>query len=414
MSLRAMTLVWEYSRFKGTRLLLMLAIADHCNDDLIAWPGRKHLARKIRMSERFTIKLIDELIASKPQELALLSPGGGRGHSPRYQIVIREHANGLRTPGEMDVHKGGGGVHPLSNSEAGFTLSDGIKGEPRLRERVNPASKKTVKGEPRLRERVMQGSPEPSLTITNTLTQTATDRDAAAVEDVSWNILTLAQSSKLPKAKRTQLEGCNPSGGAFVSKYLYALAHPGFRKPALWASAQVIENPGAWEGQPYEALAGLGPAGLAHVLAWMRDDAAYPLSVNGSSGAALAFRAHMQHRHAKEPGHLYLAVDDAIIDLGLSGLAIEPAAIDSERDLLPTSAVEPEAAPNAWQLITAMLGKEVSRATYGRLMGCRLISADGQGLVIAAPSKQDYDWLQNRMGRLLAERFSVSLRLGGE
>ncbi len=406
MSLRAMTLVWEYSRFGGTRLLLMLAIADHSNDDLIAWPGRKHLARKIRRSERFTIQLIDELLAAKPAELTLLSPGGGRGHSPRYKIVIAAHENGLRAIGSMEVHKGGGPPHPLSQKT--------VKGEARLQQRVRPASEKTVKGEARLRQRVRPASPEPSLTPTNTLTQTATATDAAAaVESAGWEMGALAQSSKLPKAKRQELTAASPVPGAFVSKYLYALAHPGFRKPGLWAAAQVIENPGAWEGQPFEALAGLGPAGLAHVLAWLRDDGAYPLAllaVNGAGGAALAFRGHMLGRHSKEPARMYVALDDAISDLGLSALAIAPAAI-AEVDDGPWLAAAPESAPNTWDLIIDQYLVHEYHSQVKRLRSLRMISADGQGIVLAVPSQQELDWLTNRMGKMLAERFAVSLRL---
>ncbi len=225
-----------------------------------------------------------------------------------------------------------------------------------------------------------------------------------------WEIGGLSVSAKLPKVRREQLAAAGSSAGAFVSKYLYAVAHPGFRKPALWAAAQVTDAPSAWEGKPFDALAQLGPAGLAHVLAWMRDDGAYPLNANGGTGAALAFRAHMQNRYAKEPARLFVAIDDAITDLGLSDLA--PVMPEMVYERLPEPAEAPQA--DAWQLITEMLKHELSRAAFDRVHRCKLLSESEDGIVIAAPSQPEMDWLNNRLGKMLTERFSVSIRLEGK
>ena len=45
MSVRYMSMVWEYSQHKGVQLLLLLAIADHCNDDGLAYPSIGRLAK---------------------------------------------------------------------------------------------------------------------------------------------------------------------------------------------------------------------------------------------------------------------------------------------------------------------------------------------------------------------------------
>lgn len=53
MSIRVMTDVWQYSKQKGSSLLLMLAIADFSHDDGTgAWPSISTLSKKLRMSER--------------------------------------------------------------------------------------------------------------------------------------------------------------------------------------------------------------------------------------------------------------------------------------------------------------------------------------------------------------------------
>ncbi len=63
MSIKIMSHVWERSQQKGSRLLLLLAIADHADENGFAWPGIATLAEKIRMSERHTKRLIGELEA---------------------------------------------------------------------------------------------------------------------------------------------------------------------------------------------------------------------------------------------------------------------------------------------------------------------------------------------------------------
>ena len=57
-----MTRVWQHSQQSGTALVLMLAIADHANDDgFMAWPSISSLARKARTSERQVYRLVSQL-----------------------------------------------------------------------------------------------------------------------------------------------------------------------------------------------------------------------------------------------------------------------------------------------------------------------------------------------------------------
>jgi len=59
-----MQAVWERSSQRGTALLLLLAIADNANDEGEAWPSVPTMAKKIRMSERYTRIVLRELEAS--------------------------------------------------------------------------------------------------------------------------------------------------------------------------------------------------------------------------------------------------------------------------------------------------------------------------------------------------------------
>jgi hypothetical protein len=51
-SIRVMTKVWDNSRHKEGTLLVLLAIADFANDDGVAFPSMKVIAKKARMTIR--------------------------------------------------------------------------------------------------------------------------------------------------------------------------------------------------------------------------------------------------------------------------------------------------------------------------------------------------------------------------
>lgn len=76
MSIAAMTSVWKDAPASGTELLLLLAIADMANDDFECWPSIKHLAKKVRVTERQVKRLLDKLILN---ELIEKKIGSGKG-----------------------------------------------------------------------------------------------------------------------------------------------------------------------------------------------------------------------------------------------------------------------------------------------------------------------------------------------
>lgn len=61
MSIKLMTAIWEHSRAKGSELLLLIAIADHADDEGNAFPSVTNLAKKIRMTQRGTQMLLRKL-----------------------------------------------------------------------------------------------------------------------------------------------------------------------------------------------------------------------------------------------------------------------------------------------------------------------------------------------------------------
>lgn len=84
MAIDVMNRVWKQSKQKGSELLLLLGIADHCDDDGVCWPSIKKLAEKSRMSERQTQRNIDSLVETG--EL-YVEKTVGRHNSNRYFVM---------------------------------------------------------------------------------------------------------------------------------------------------------------------------------------------------------------------------------------------------------------------------------------------------------------------------------------
>ena len=89
MSLKQMTKVWEWSDSEGTSLLVMLALADHADDDGYCFPGIARIARKCRVSERSVQRHLRDL--EKIGEL-VIEEGRGivtqGGCTNRYRITV--------------------------------------------------------------------------------------------------------------------------------------------------------------------------------------------------------------------------------------------------------------------------------------------------------------------------------------
>lgn len=86
MSVIVSAYVWEHSRQKGSALLLLLAIADHAHDDGTgAYPSVANLAKKMRMTQRNTQRLIQQVIEA---EELLSEPGAGPHGVNIYSIPM--------------------------------------------------------------------------------------------------------------------------------------------------------------------------------------------------------------------------------------------------------------------------------------------------------------------------------------
>ncbi len=81
-----MQTVFERSRSRGTARVVMLALADHADEDLVAYPSLTRLAQYANVDRRSAIRAVNRLV-----ELGeLVRIGTGRRASTIYRIVLDE------------------------------------------------------------------------------------------------------------------------------------------------------------------------------------------------------------------------------------------------------------------------------------------------------------------------------------
>jgi len=86
LSIKVSTAVWKKSRQGGGALLVLLAVADHADDEGRAWPSVGTLAQRTRLTERQVRRILNTLVASG--ELVIETRGGGRNLSNRYRVTV--------------------------------------------------------------------------------------------------------------------------------------------------------------------------------------------------------------------------------------------------------------------------------------------------------------------------------------
>jgi len=163
MSVRTITRVWEHSKQSSTDLLLLLAMADHADDDGVCWPGIPRLAAKTRTSERQTIRNVEKLAQSGE---IFLSRQCGRGHSNLYFITVGlapdEIIHILQSRFELGLE-----AIELTKSLASATLKGDTGDRVYQEEKVTPVTQKvtpvTLKGDIAMSPEPLEPSMEPSI-----------------------------------------------------------------------------------------------------------------------------------------------------------------------------------------------------------------------------------------------------------
>lgn len=92
LSVRVQSAVWEHSRATGNAFVVLLKIADNCDDDgRNAWPSVATLARYCRCAESTVQRALRELEALGELEVAqqMGGPRAGSRYAPnRYRVLL--------------------------------------------------------------------------------------------------------------------------------------------------------------------------------------------------------------------------------------------------------------------------------------------------------------------------------------
>lgn len=97
MSIRVMTTVWDNFPGSGSELLVMLALADWCNDDGgSVHPSIATVAKKVRTSESQARRLIRGLIEKGWVQVVGNEFGGAPGATRQYRVNVQKIAAAVR------------------------------------------------------------------------------------------------------------------------------------------------------------------------------------------------------------------------------------------------------------------------------------------------------------------------------
>jgi len=99
-----MTEVWACGPEGQADLLVMLALADWCNDAGECWPSMASVAQKARVEERSARRIVRRLEDDGWLEIAV---GGGRHGCNKYTLKLGPKVPRTKSPPDLDAHKPG-------------------------------------------------------------------------------------------------------------------------------------------------------------------------------------------------------------------------------------------------------------------------------------------------------------------
>jgi hypothetical protein len=193
MSIRVMSWVWENGPQDPTERLVLLAVADFCDDAGRCFPAMASIAAKACLTERGARGVVRRLEADG---WLAVSIGGGRGGANRYQINTRKVSA-----------EGGNPEQETRNDKPGMSF---------------PPERGDTKPGTSLHKTRNAGSAEPSLTIKEPSKSNA--RDAQDTLDALCTVLSHEVAQAFidhRKAKRAKL---TPGAAALIAKKL--AGHP--------------------------------------------------------------------------------------------------------------------------------------------------------------------------------------------
>lgn len=120
MSIKVMTWVWDHAQVKGGELLLLLAIADHADDEgRNAWPSLNRLVERTRVDRRTVQRLLRSLERNR---LIMIEPSAGPHRTNRYTVLIQsnrdsgDYPQGVYNPVAKEAERHPGNMPPAAPS----------------------------------------------------------------------------------------------------------------------------------------------------------------------------------------------------------------------------------------------------------------------------------------------------------
>ena len=155
MSIEYITAVWELSPYKAEKLVVQLACADWANHDGEFWPSLTEICKKARITKPGAIGILEQMKADA--EIHLVSSGGGRGYTNRYQFGYHYQEAVAEIRQAWQAKREIKGKPPLP-----------IQEEERVNENIKRVNEECIKGKPELahiRKNRHEPSIEPSVCV---------------------------------------------------------------------------------------------------------------------------------------------------------------------------------------------------------------------------------------------------------
>lgn len=111
MSIKLMSEIWdnEDPGLSGSRLNILLCLADHANDDGVCWPSIPRIAKRVRIDRNNVMDHIKALTKS-----GYLAVEHRNGTSNVYKVFAKKGSGGSATGGDSTTRGSGGSATPTS------------------------------------------------------------------------------------------------------------------------------------------------------------------------------------------------------------------------------------------------------------------------------------------------------------
>jgi hypothetical protein len=134
-SIRIMSKVWELDRYELGARLVLLALADWCDDTGYCWPKVESIAKKTRLQVRQVQNILSRF---KTDGTISIERGGGRGKGNCYQLHLERVQSSAPFNAEETVQSVTERVQ--SSTQKGAIHDSAIRKEPSLEPSIEPSA----------------------------------------------------------------------------------------------------------------------------------------------------------------------------------------------------------------------------------------------------------------------------------